>query len=60
MGAIVILIDNYLKTIIYYKIIRMAIGAIIGIITYYCLTLIFKVDEIKILGRRKQIGNLEE
>lgn len=60
MGIVVILINNYLLSIGLAKILRMIIGAAIGVVMYYATTYLFKVDEIKILGRRKDLGNMEE
>lgn len=60
MGVVVGFLNKYLVNIVAYKIIRMAIGGFTGIVVYYLLTYLLGVDEIKILGRRNKVGNLEE
>ncbi len=53
MGVVVYFTNYYLILIGLGKIIRMIVGAAIGVVLYYLLTYMLKVDEIKILGRRK-------
>ncbi|MBQ9267876.1 MAG: murein biosynthesis integral membrane protein MurJ [Clostridia bacterium] len=52
MGLVVVLLNNWLVGVLSFKIVRMGIGAVIGVVTYYALTYLLNVDEIKILGRR--------
>lgn len=52
MGIVVILINNYLIYIGINKIIRMCLGAFVGIVMYYATSYLLKADEIQILGRR--------
>lgn len=53
MGVIVYFVNDYLTIIGLNNILRMILGAILGVVSYYLLTYLCKVDEIKILGRRK-------
>lgn len=52
MGSVVHLINKFLITLNMLNILRMIIGAVLGVCVYYLITYLLKSDEIKIIDRK--------